>query len=455
MERKLRDRGSWSSKFGFIMAAAGSAIGLGNIWRFPYLTGQNGGAAFVLVYLLCVFLIGFPVMLNEFAVGRYTRKNPVGALKALNPTGYWKWVGGLGVLTGFVILSYYSVVAGWTVGYLMKILTGALSQWTTTEVVANSFGHFIASPLNSVGYLALFILLTMAVVVGGVKGGIERWCKILMPILLGLLILLVVRSVTLPGSGKGLLFYLKPDFSVISGKTVLMALGQAFFSLSLGMGAMMTYGSYISKEDNLVTSGFWVCLGDTLIAVLAGLALFPAVFAFGLQPEAGPKLIFIVLPAVFSKIPAGTGVGALFFLLLAIAALTSTVSLLEVVTAYLVDDKGWPRHKAVFSVGFLSILFGSLSALSQGAVKGLGALPLFNKPFLDLMDMIFGNYSLSFGAFRLVVFVGWKWGIKKAVEELKMGNPEFPYFGVWAFLIRFVCPLAVAFVLMGMAFGWI
>ncbi|TFH01445.1 MAG: sodium-dependent transporter, partial [Calditrichales bacterium] len=350
-------RGQWSSKIGFIFAAAGSAIGLGNIWRFPYVVGENGGAAFVLIYILFVAIIGLPYMFAELALGRSVQRNPVGAIEAIKPGSWWKWVGGLGVLTGVGILSFYGVIAGWTFGYIFKMAIGDVGD----------FGAFVSSPVLVLLLFALFMLITTLIVYGGVERGIERWSKILMPVLFVLLVGLIIYANTLEGSGKGLAFYLQPDFSKITGKTMLAALGQAFFSLSLGMGLMITYGSYVSKNENLVSSGIYVGLFDTLIAIMAGLVIFPALFAMGESPSAGPSLVFVVLPKLFTQMPGGLFVGALFFVLLSVAALTSTISLLEVPVAYMVDEKKVNRKKIVWAVAAFTFVVGIPSALSQGA----------------------------------------------------------------------------------------
>jgi NSS family neurotransmitter:Na+ symporter len=453
---QLNERGVWSSKLGFIMAAAGSAVGLGNIWRFPYMTGMYGGAAFVLVYLGCVFLLGVPIMLNELIVGRRTQRNPVGALEILAPNTSWKFVGGLGVLTGFGILTFYSVIAGWTIGYIVKSIEWGLINPVPAADLPTVFKKFIESPVQTIGYLVIFSLFTMAIVLGGVKNGIERWNKILMPVLFGVLLLLIIRAVTLPGAEKGISFYLKPDFSKINGDILIEALGQAFFSLSLGMGAMITYGSYLNKKDNLVTSGLSVCLFDTMIALMAGLAILPAVFALGQEPTQGPNLIFVVLPIIFMKMPAGAILGPLFFFLLTIAALTSTVSLLEVVTAYFIDEKGWSRKKAVLTIGLSCLVFSILAALSWNISPGLTRLPVIGISFFDLLDLIFAKYSLAIGALLLAVYVGWKYGISAATAEVSEGNPAFArrtllkLFGqsitlatIWGLLIRFFVPSAI------------
>ncbi len=441
------DRGQWTSRAGFVFAAAGSAIGLGNIWRFPYITGQSGGAAFVVLYLLCVALICLPYLFAELAIGRHSQRNPVGAIRAVRPNSPWTLVGGLCVLTGVFILSYYAVIAGWAFGYIFKSLFSP----------STGFGEFIASPATVVPLFGLFLLFTILVVYGGVEHGIERWSKVLMPLLLVLMLLVIVRSVTLPGATEGLVFYLKPDFSKVTGSVVLAALGQAFFSLSLGMGAMITYGSYLSKRENLISSGIYVAAFDTVIALMAGFMIFPALFAAGASPDAGPSLVFIVLPKIFQSLPLGAAVGIVFFLLLSIAALTSTVSLLEVVVSYFVDEKHWTRKKSVWVVGGIAFVFGLPSALSQGAVGSLSDLtPLLGengffgqRDFLSLMDFIWGNLSLAIGALLISIFIGWVWGIDSAGEEIRQGSRlSLRHIRAWGFFIRYICPVVIFIVLL-------
>ncbi len=438
-----QQRGIWTSKIGFILAATGSAIGLGNIWRFPYVTGMQGGAAFVVVYLACVFAIGVPVLIAELTLGRHTALNPVGAIRAISKSRFWPLVGYLGVATGVGILSYYAVIAGWTVGYIFRTIAHSTS----------TFGSFVADPTAEIGFFVLFLMLTAGVVVGGVERGIERWSKILMPMLFVILLGLIMFSLTLDGASKGIEFYLKPDLSKISGSTILAALGQAFFSLSLGMGTMITYGSYISKKDNLAVSAASVGLADTLIAVLAGLVIFPALFSVGVEPTDGPGLVFNVLPKIFEMMPGGTIVGVFFFVLLAIAALTSTVSLLEVPVAFLVDQRKWSRKKAVFVITGIVMLVGLPSALSQGTVPALSSMAWAGgKGFLDVMDFLFGNLSLSLGGLLLAILVGWVWGARNASEELLLGAPS-AYRRLapgWSFMIKFVCPLIIAVVLLNL-----
>ena len=445
-------RDTWGSKAGFVLAAAGSAIGLGNIWGFPTVAGQNGGAAFLLIYLAAVALIGAPVMLAELIVGRRTQRNPVGAFKALAPRSAWVFVGGLGVFTGIMILSFYSVIAGWTLSYIFKTIAGTFKAGADTGVI---FNELAGSAVPAISWHLLFMILTIYVVLGGVRDGIERWTRVLMPVLFALLVLLAVRAVTLSGAEAGLSFYLKPDFSKVTGTVVLSAIGQAFFSLSLGMGAMITYGSYVSKRDDLVSSAGWVTLADTTIAILAGLIIFPTLFHAGLEPGAGgPGMVFVVLTSLLSSIPpapyGGVIFGTGFFLLLGIAALTSSVSLLEVVTSWAVDERGMSRRKAAITLGLTTFMIGIPSALANGAVSWLTTLPGIGMDFLSFMFMLFGQYSLVIGALLISLFVGWVWGVRAAGEEVRENDGKFPLGRTWAFLIRFVAPIAIVAILVKM-----
>lgn len=435
------NRAQWGTSIGFILAAAGSAIGLGNIWRFPYTTGENGGAAFVLVYLISVVIIGIPVLIAELTLGRYTQKNPVGAIKAITPKGMWKILGYMGVISGIAILSYYSVIAGWTVSYIFKTAFHQTSDFKT----------FISNPINEIFYFTIFLILTMLVVISGVKSGIEKWSKILMPILLLILVGLIVYSVTLPGAKEGIKFYLQPDFSKITGKTILAGLGQAFFSLSLGMGAMITYGSYLNRTTNIISSATIVAFSDTLIAVMAGFVIFPALFAVGMEPSQGPGLVFNVLPKIFEQMPGGVIVGVFFFILLSIAALTSSISLLEVGVAWAVDELRISRKGATLLLTFITFILGIPSALSQGANKFFTELTIIGKTgFLDVLDYLFGSISLTLGGMLLSIFIGWKWGARNAISEIKFGLTSDTYvlLTIWNLLIRFVCPIIIFFVLL-------
>jgi NSS family neurotransmitter:Na+ symporter len=436
-------RGTWGSKIAFIFAATGSAIGLGNIWRFPTQASQNGGAVFVLVYIIAVALIGFTVMLAELTIGRHAQKNPVGAFEHIKPRTPWKLIGYLGVTTGVFILSFYSVVAGWAVGYMVKTVSGAFRGEVTGQMTDRIFTEFSADPLQVILLLFIIVGLTTFIISRGVKKGIERWTKVLMPILFVLIIFLAIRALTLPGAEKGLAFYLKPDFSKLNGTVILFALGQAFFSLSLGMGTMITYGSYISKSDNLVSSAGWVTFSDTLIAILAGMIIFPTL-AFSGQPGdvGGVGLIFKILPIVFSQIPGGYIFGTLFFALVSVAALTSTISLLEVPVAYLVDEKNWSRTKAALGIGFLAFALGVPSALSWGGMQIFTKLKIFSR-----FDFIFGNMSLAVGALFICVFVGYAWRARHAIQEVFSGNPKFKLRPLWVFSVKFLTPVAIIFIL--------
>jgi NSS family neurotransmitter:Na+ symporter len=422
MGMTVTPREHWGSKLGFILAATGSAVGLGNIWKFPFMAGMSGGAAFVVVYLVFVAAIGVPVLLMELAIGRRTEKDPVGAYKAVDRTGRFWIAGALGVLAGFVILSFYSVVAGWCMAYVVKAATGVFAGFTNPEDAGAHFGAFIAAPGPSIGYHALFIALCVGVVMGGIKGGIEKAAKLLMPALLVILLLLVVRGLTLPGSGAGLEFLFRSDLSKIANDPAILlaALGHAFFTLSLGMGAMITYGSYLNPDDNLTNSAFAVAILDTLVALLAGVAIFTAVFAFGLDPASGPGLIFNVLPVVFTQMPAGALFGVLFFLLLAIAALTSGISLLEVVTAYFVDEWKMPRKRAALLFGIAIFVLGVPSALSNGGP--LSGLSILGLSFFDAADALSFKILLPVGGFLLAVFTLFVWGVEPFVAEVRRGG---------------------------------
>jgi len=440
------DRGQWGSKLGFIMAAAGSAVGLGNIWRFPYVTGENGGAAFVLVYLACVFLIGVPLLYVELALGRASGRNPVGAFQKTKPGTPFVVTGILCLMACFFVLTYYGVIAGWTISF-------AWSQATQNALV---FEDYIANPASVLPVFAGFIALTIWIVSAGVEKGIEKWSKILMPLLFVLMLVIIRRSLPLEGASKGISYYLNPDFSKIDGKVVLMALGQAFFSLSVGWGLMITYGSYMPKSQNIVTNGLWVASADTLVAILAGFMVFPAVFAFGMDPGAGPGLTFVTLPKVFAQMPAGALFGTIFFCLLSVAAVTSSISMLEVPVSYFVDDKPSARRKSAIIVGIAAFLIGIPSALANGGSEFFSNMKLMGKNgFLDIMDQVFGTLCLIVISLALSIYVGWVWKTDPAVKEIEEGCPWFtkPLVGsvspacVWAFFIKFICPIVISLVL--------
>jgi NSS family neurotransmitter:Na+ symporter len=442
-------RGNWGSKIGFILAASGSAVGLGNIWRFPYATGKNGGALFVFFYLLSVLLIALPVLIAETSLGRYTGKNPVGAFKAIKPKGPWKLVGYLGVFTGIMILSYYTMIAGWTLGYFFKSVTGKFNQMASANT-EEIFSSFAADTFLQIFLLAAFLFLTFYVVSRGVSGGIEKYSKILMPGLFIIMILLLVRALTLGGASKGLAFYLNPDFSKLNFKVIIEAMGQAFFSMSLGMGAMITYGSYLRKEVNLPSAASWVAFFDTFIAIMAGFIIFPAIFSQNMDPAGGPQLVFNILPVIFAKMPGGIIFGPLFFLLLCIAALTSTVSLLEVASAYCIDEKKWTRKKSALTMTIITFVVGIPSVLSYNeSIPFFNKLPLLNISFFSLWDKIWSELALSIGAFFIAIFVGYVWKSANALKEISQGTKKFKFALIWSISVKILCPLLIILVLLG------
>lgn len=434
-------RDGFGSKLGIIAAAAGSAVGLGNIYRFPCELGNNGGGAFLLVYLLIVLCLGVPVMLSEFIIGRRAQKNPIGALKMLRPRSGWPVIGYMGVLCAFIIMAFYSTVAGWTLEYIVKAV-GNQFHGKELSVIEQEFADFHDMGWKNVLWQAVFIFLTGFVVFKGVADGIEKYAKILMPVLVAILVVLGIRAVTLPGAKEGLTFLFKPDFSKITGSVLISALGQAFFSLSMGMGVLITYGSYIQKDDNLTTTALSVTLSDTLIAVLAGVVIFPAAFSFGVQPTAGMGLVFNTLPMIFNQMAGGYFFCIIFFVLLAVAALTSTISLLEVIVAYFVEELRMSRRWAtvIASLGCMAIgVFASLSLKSDTGftIAGLS--------FFDSLDFISAKVLLPIGALFIVVFVGWVMGKKTFNEEItNNGKLKLSIKSVIFFIIRYLAPLAIA-----------
>lgn len=409
-------RDVFTSRLGVIAAAAGSAVGLGNIWKFPYITGVYGGAAFLFVYLGFIALIGLPIMLSEFMIGRKSRSNVFGAFKNLAPNSPWKLVGVLGVAAAVMILSFYGVVAGWSIDYIIKSVTDSFASKSPDEL-DSMFTQFIEQPGLPIVYQLSFMLMTMAIVIIGVKDGIEKYAKILMPILILIILVLDVRAITLDGAKEGLNFLFHPDFSKLTGEGVLSALGHAFFSLSLGMGTLITYGSYIGNQNNLAKTALQVTVADTLIAILAGVAIFPAVFAFGIEPSSGPGLVFITLPNVFQQMPGGFFFSILFFLLLTVAALTSSISILEV---------------------------GVFCSLSMGLLK---ENTLFGLNFFDLLDWISANMLLPLGGLFISLFIGWYWGREKIEEELAKGSQlSKGIITAFIFVLKFIAPGAIAIV---------
>ena len=447
------ERDQWGSKIGFVLAAAGSAIGLGNIWKFPYLVGENGGAAFIIIYLISILIIGLPTVIAEVLIGRTAQKNPVGSFRDLsNNSIFWTVIGGIGVFAGFVILSYYNVIAGWCAGYVIESVKGTFTAMDDPAMTGELFGRFTSNPFWTLGFHGFFMILTVGIIYFGVSNGIERAAKILMPLLLFFMLVLVIRGITLEGAAAGIAYLVKPDFSVINERVILLALGQAFFSLSLGMGALLTYGSYMSKKDDLVKCSLNIVVLDTVIALLAGFMFFPALFALGLHPDQGFSLIFNILPTIFNAIPAGEIFRVIFFLLLSMAALTSTISLMEVITAFFTEEFELSRKKSSIILGIFVFLLGVPSALSFGPMQNVS---IFGKTFFGLADFFAANILLPLGGIFILVFVGWKWGMKKAIPNLLEGTKggSTILLNVWKILVKFVAPVLVLIVLLFKIFG--
>lgn len=441
-----KERGNFGSKLGVILASAGSAVGLGNIWRFPYETGNHGGAAFILIYLGCILLLGLPIMIAEFLIGRHSQANTARAYQILAPGTQWRWVGRMGVLAGFLILGYYSVVAGWTLEYIFEAVSNSFAGKTPAEFIS-SFQSFSSNPWRPALWLTLFLLATHFIIVKGVEKGIEKSSKIMMPTLFIIILILVGCSVTLPGAGKGIEFLLKPDFSRVDGNVFLGAMGQAFFSLSLGMGCLCTYASYFSKNTNLTRTAFSVGIIDTFVAVLAGFIIFPAAFSVGIQPDAGPSLIFITLPNVFQQAFSGIPILAyifsvMFYVLLALAALTSTISLHEVVTAYLHEEFNFTRGKAARLVTTGCILLGILCSLSLGVTK---EFTIFGLGMFDLFDFVTAKLMLPLGGLLISIFTGWYLDKKLVWSEItNNGTLKVPTYKLIIFILKYVAPIAIS-----------
>ncbi len=438
-------RASWKSKVGFIFAAAGSAVGLANIWRFPYIVGQHGGAAFICIYLVCLFLIGFPVFISEVLIGRTAQRNPAGAFKKLGKDSFWTGSGLFTIITGFIISSFYSVIAGWVLGYLIASVSGQATQFTTLSGVESYFSNLVGNPFWGIGFHLLFMLFCFLLLFSGVRKGLERGSKIMVPFLILILIALVISGLTMPGAEKGLSFYFKPNWSLITPTTFLIALGHSFFTLSLGQGTMVTYGSYLSPKDNIPKSCFPIALIDTFIALLAGMAIFPIVFAVGLSPGEGPPLIFYTLPLAFSQLKFGYLLAVLFFLLLTLAAITSEISALEPLIAYLIDERKWKRRVAVTIVCIGAFLLGIPMVLSNFIAH---KFTLFGHTLFDLVSFIALDIMVPIGGFLALVLVAWRWGFKKAYTALKIGtgslfesNPLIK--GYFWMTLKFCAPLLV------------
>lgn len=442
------NRANFGSKLGVILASAGSAVGLGNIWRFPFETGNHGGAAFILIYLGCVLFFGIPIMVAEFSIGRHSRANTAGAYRILAPGTQWRWVGRMGVLAGFLILGYYSVVAGWTLEYIIQAATNAFAGQSANDFIA-SFNGFVSNPWRPAFWMIVFMLMTHFIIVKGVERGIEKSAKIMMPMLFILLIVLAVCSISLPGAGAGIEFLLKPDFSKVNGNVLLGAMGQAFFSLSLGMGCLCTYASYFRNDTNLTKTALNVGWIDTMVAILAGFIIFPAAFSVGIQPDAGPSLLFITLPNVFQQafgnLPwLAVILSIMFYVLLALAALTSTISLHEVVTAYLHEEFNLTRGRAAKLVTAGCTVLGVLCSLSLGVGK---ELTIFGLTLFDLFDFVTAKIMLPLGGFFIAIFTGWYLD-KRIVWEEVSNNGTLPkaVYRIWLFLLKYIAPIGIGFI---------
>lgn len=437
------NRATFGSKLGVLLATAGCAVGLGSIWRFPYMLGVNGGAAFLLIYILLMIFLGIPVMVTEFFIGRHSRSNTVGAFKVMAPGSKWCYIGYNGIWAAFLILGFYAVVSGWTLEYIFQTVDGTLYGGSEIDYTAD-FRTFSSSIFRPILWTAVFIGITHFIIISGVKGGIERASKIMMPLLFIILIVMCVRSVTLPNAAEGLAFVFKPDFSKLTSSVILSAMGQTFFSLSIGMGCLITYSSYFGKDTNMLATAWQVTAINTLVAILAGIMIFPAVFSFGIAPTAGAELVFITLPNVFSQLPLSALWSFIFYVLLAMAALTSTISLHEVATAYVHEEFSMTRKKAAWFVSGGVLVLGVLSSLSFGILKEytIGGLIFF-----DALDYLTAKIMLPLGGMMTCIFVGLRVDKKILKAELtNEGTIPFRLFTAYAFFMKYVAPIAIGLV---------
>ncbi|MGN1246735.1 MAG: sodium-dependent transporter [Muribaculaceae bacterium] len=439
----MSNRAQFVTKMGVIAATVGSAVGLGNIWRFPYEAGQHGGGAFLIIYLLCVFLLGIPVMIAEFVIGRSTHSNALTALQKLKPGSKMSMVSYVGILASLMILSFYSVVAGWIMEYLYQAITGGLSGHTSEEY-ATLFSSFTVNPWRSVMWTLIFLSINFVVLRRGVEKGIEKLSNVLMPVLFVILVVFCINSLMMPQAGRGLDFLFNPDFTAITPKVMLGALGQAFFSLSLGLTCLLTYASYFSDKTPLVRSATVVALLDTMVAILSGIIIFPAVFSFDMEPAAGPKLVFQILPEIFQQIPGGYLWSVAFFLLLFFASITSTISMSEISITYFVEAHKMSRNRATGLNTAIAVVFGTLCALSFGV---LSDFKVFGMTMFELFDYVSSNVLLPVGGVMLSVFVGWMVD-KKVVEEqlTDFGARRITLMRPIRFCIRYVAPVSISLI---------
>ncbi|MDH5231012.1 MAG: sodium-dependent transporter [Gammaproteobacteria bacterium] len=436
--------GEWSSRWAFILAATGSAVGLGNIWKFPYITGENGGGAFVLVYLVCIAVIGIPIMMAEVMLGRRGRSTPINTMKRLameaGQSKLWSFLGWSGMIAGFLILSYYSVIAGWSLAYIFKSASGEFTG-SSAETISTLFGDFLAQPFEISLWHSVFMLITMVVVARGVRHGLEKAVRFLMPALFVLLLIMVGYAMNSGAFSDGLRFLFSPDFSKITGPGILVAMGHAFFTLSLGMGAIMIYGSYLPQNTSIAQTTFWIAGADTVVALLAGMAIFPIVFANGLEPGSGPGLIFVTLPIAFGQMPGGLFFGTLFFILLLFAAWSSAISLIEPAVTWLVENRNMQRFKACVYAGLATWLLGMGTVLS---FNQWAEIKIFGKTFFDNLDFLTSNIMLPLGGLCIAIFAGWLLPRLMSADELAMKSDS--QYELWRFLVRYITPIGVAIV---------
>lgn len=438
---------NFKSRIGVLLALAGSAIGLGNLWRFPYLLGTNGGAAFIIIYLFFVFIICLPIMFSEFTIGRRSGANAFRAFRKLSPGSKWNFMGIFVVLTPILVVSFYSVVGGWTIDYMVKAATGVFSG--TSQQLSSLFSDTISSPLGPIIYMLVFLALSCLVLLAGVEKGIERFSKVMMPALFVMIVIIAVRSVTLKGAGAGLSFLFNPDFSKVTPHTFMDALGQAFFSLSLGCGTIITYASYVAKKESIVGISAQTAIADTTFALLAGVAIMPAVFAFGISPSQGPGLVFVTLPYIFSHLPLGNLLGVIFFFVLFIAAITSAISLIEVAVAYFKEEFKVNRVAAVVISFAVVAVIGAFCSLSQGNVLHI---ELFGKNLFDLLDSASANILMPLGGLFSVIFVGWILKKPNVSDELTSSGAvriKKAAIDIIFFLIKYIAPVAIIVIMLG------
>ena len=437
-------RDSFGSRFGALVAMAGSAGGLGNLWRFPYLVGENGGAAFIIIYILLSFIICLPIFVSEFVLGRRSQKNAYAAFRDLSGGSAWKYVGLMTVIVPLVVASYYSVIGGWSFEYLFKACTFSFNG--SQASMSSMFTDFVSSPWVPLICHTIFLLATCLIVVVGIKDGIEKFSKVMMPLLFFIVIAIAIYSVCLPGAKAGLDYLFNPDFSKIDGKAIAAALGQAFFSLSLGFGTILTYASYVDKKENALFQSTATAVSDLMFALIAGVAIMPAVFAFGLNPQSGPGLVFETLPFVFGQMPAGGFIAILFFVALLVAALTSSISMIEVAVAYLVEEKKFSRIGACAALFALCWTVGTMCSLSFGP---LSDFTIGGRTIFDFFDNLSSNILMTLGSLLTVIFVGWRLKKTDVYDEFTNGgslSTNVKVFGVLWFLIRYICPLAIIFI---------